>query len=199
MGQGLATKANVVFLLAMSLAAHGGISSVKGARGQLTHGTVCEASGRAEITVDCGHSAAAARGRHSNAPKIALEHAFIQFRPRNESHMRVELAFKNAGAVRVQDFRTVYIEFDDEAGRNYIRRPLPSVDLRQIAPGEVKEFSDVFLAPSLRPNRYIVQLWIPSSDAMARFDRSRDFLLSGAGVSEKSTGLNRIATITVQP
>jgi hypothetical protein len=113
--------------------------------------------------------------------------------------MRVELAFKNVGEVWVQDLRTVYIEFDDEAGRNYIRRPLPSVDLRQIAPGEVKKFSDVFLAPSLRPNRYIVQLWIPSSDAAIRFDRSRDFLLSGAGVSEKSTGLNRIATITVQP
>jgi hypothetical protein len=183
----------------MSLAARGGISPAKSAPGQLAHGIVCEGSGRAEITLDCRYSAAAVRGRNSNTPQIALERAFIQFRPRDGSHMQVELAFKNVGEVRVQDLRTVYIEFDDEAGRNYIRRPLPSVDLRQIAPGEVKKFSDVFLAPSLRPNRYIVQLWIPSSDVSVRFDRSRDFLLSGAGASERATGLNRIAAITVQP
>lgn len=159
---------------------------------------VCVAAGKSEITIDCQYSPTPADGAGSE-PKIALVSALIRLHPRRDGRTHVELSFKNIGDDSFNDGPTVYIEFDDDAGRNYIRRTLPNVDLRQIPPGEMKKFSDAFLAPALRPNRYIVRLWIPSPDVSVRFDRSHDFLLGGAGVSEKPTGLNRIATITVQP
>lgn len=160
-------------------------------------GRPCEAAGKSEITINCDYSPSFVHAGKQKR-RIALVHAFVRFHPNDEGKMQIELTFKNIGEGSLREADTVYIEFDDGAGQNYIRRPLPHVDFRQLAPGKVKTFTDTLLAPALLPNRYIVRLWIPSSNAADRFDARRDLLLGGAGVAEPSTGLNRVATIMVE-
>ena len=88
--------------------------------------------------------------------------------------------------------QTVYIEFDDAAGQNHIRRPLPHVDLQKLAPGATTTFTDQFLATGLRPGRYFVWLWIPSVDVVHKFDVQYNFLLGNSGMADSTNGLNRI-------
>lgn len=158
----------------------------------------CEAAGKSEITLTCDYSAERPDDR-GGMPQIALDHALITFRPRDESRMHVELTFRNIGTSSPNSSRTVYIEFDDVAGKNYIRRPLPHVDFHQLAPGERKKFDEVLLVPALRPNRYVVRLWIPDPKPSKRFDPTHNLLLSTVGVPDQPTGTNRIAAITVEP
>ena len=116
------------------------------------------------IKIDCTYAASGAAGasEEQKASQILLSHAVITFQPVYESHMRIELTFTNEGQVALTESRTVYVEFDDPSGRNYIRRPLPRVDLQKLIPGAMITFNDQFLAPSLSPGRYLVWLWIPS-------------------------------------
>jgi hypothetical protein len=92
----------------------------------------------------------------------------------------------------------VYIALDDEAGQNHLRRPLPHVDFKKVIPGEPMTFTDRFLAPALRPGCYFVRLWIPSLDPDLKFDAAHNFLLSNQNVSDATSGLNEIATISVE-
>ena len=131
-------------------------------------------------------------------PQIVLDHAFINFDAKHESHMHIDLTFRNAGKTALTERRTVYIQFDDDTGQNYIRRPLPHVEFQKIAPGETRTFSDTFIAPALRPGRYLIRLWMPNPDPALKFDASHNLLLSNAVVVEPATRLNQIGAITVQ-
>lgn len=154
-------------------------------------------AGSAEVTVDCTYPAGP-RDRTGIA-EIALDHAAITFGLRDESRMQVKLTFSNIGGSTFPDVRTAYIEFDDPSGKNYIRRPLPHVDFREIAPGGTATFEDDFLVATLRPGSYVVALWIPSADERFRFQPSDSFLLANVGRPERAAGLNQIATLTITP
>ncbi len=160
----------------------------------------CQAIGKIVIKIDCTYAASGAVGasEEQKAPQILLSHAVITFQPVHESHMRIELTFTNKGQVALTESRTVYVEFDGPSGRNYIRRPLPHVDLQKLIPGAMMTFNDQFLAPSLSPGRYLVWLWIPSLDAALKFDARHNFLLGDTEMADSTNGLNRIATVLVE-
>jgi len=156
----------------------------------------CEAAGKTEIKIECRYSVKEA-GNDEGA-KIALERVLITFDAAQESHMHVDLTFQNIGKTAFAEKRTVYIEFDDPAGRNYIRRPLPNVDFQKLAPRVAKTFSDIFLAPKLPPGRYLVGLWIPNSDPALRFNPSYNLSLSNIVKRELGARLNQIASVTIE-
>ena len=162
--------------------------------------TKCEATGKTEIKIDCAYGGVEATGtsEEQKGPQILLGHALITFEPAHESRMRIELTFTNKGSSALAEAWTVYIEFDDEAGANHIRRPLPHVDLNKLVPGATLTFADQFLAPALRPGHYRVYLWIPSPDPKLKFNASHNLLLSNEEVAERGNGLNRIAAISVE-
>jgi len=158
----------------------------------------CRTSGKDQITIACDYSSK--RGSVSVGrvePRIVITHALLSFRPTVESHMRVELTFKNVGSTRISDARAAYLAVDDDAGRNYIRRVLPQVDFRKLALGQSLTFSELLLVGAFQPGNYTVHLWIPSSDAALKFDLSKNLLLSNEGVADPATGLNTLATFTV--
>jgi hypothetical protein len=152
--------------------------------------------GDSKATIDCKYSVD--RPDSTEKPQIALDHAMISFNAKAESYMHIDLTFRNIGKRPFTEIRTVYIEFDDEAGQNYIRRPLPHVAFQSLTSGETKTFSDAFLAPALRPGRYLVRLWIPSPVPALKFDSVHNFLLSNTGIPQLATRLNEIAVVTVE-
>ena len=158
----------------------------------------CRSSGRDQVTIACDYSSTSgsesARGAET---RIVLTHALLFFQPTDESHMRVELTFKNEGSKPVSDMREAYLAVDDDAGQNYVRRILSHVDLQKLAPGQSLTFVDVLLVGAFRAGHYTVHLWIPSSDPALKFDSSKNLLLSSEGVADPSTGLNTLATFNV--
>jgi hypothetical protein len=112
--------------------------------------------------------------------------------------MLIQLTFTNESDVAFAGSRTVYIAFDDEAGQNHIRRPLPHVDFQNLVSREPMTFSDQFLAPALEPGRYFVRLWIPDPSPALKFDAAHNFLLSNEGMADLSSGLDRIATVLIE-
>ena len=160
----------------------------------------CQATGKTEIKIDCTYDTTQSYGvsEEQKGPRILLSHALITFEPAHESRMRIELTFTNKGSSALAEPRTVYVEFDDEAGANHIRRPLPQVNLIKLVPGATLTFADQFLAPALRPGHYRVYLWIPSPDPKSKFDASHNLLLGNEEVAERGNGLNRIAAISVE-
>jgi hypothetical protein len=67
----------------------------------------------------------------------------------------------------------------------------------KLEPGKPTKFEETLLAPAFAPGRYIVSIWIPSSDPSLKFDPKHNFLISSNGVPDSASGLNRIAKITV--
>lgn len=113
--------------------------------------------------------------------------------------MQIELTFTNRGTDRISDARDVYVEIDDDAGHNYLRRLLPAVDFRKLVPGQPLKLSMRILSGAFRPSHYTIYLWIPSADPSLKFKPEHNFLLSGAGVADFLTGLNKIAEFAVAP
>jgi hypothetical protein len=158
----------------------------------------CEIFGARTLTITCLYGAAAPSGPDSRAvPRVVLNRAVISFDPAQESHMRVELSFKNDSRGKISDQRTVYLAIDDDRGENHLRRPLPHVDFTKLESNKSAQFQETLLAPAFAPGTYVVSLWIPSSDASLKFDPAHNFLLSSAGVADPATGLNRLAKFTV--
>jgi len=163
--------------------------------------TKCQATGKTEIRIDCAYEAAPATTRtpeEQKGPRILLNHALITFEPAHESRMHIELTFTNKGSMALAEARTVYIEFDDEAGENHIRRPLPHVDFKKLVPGTTLTFTANFLAPALQAGHYHAYLWIPSPDPKSKFDAAHNLLLDNEQVADRASGLNRIAVISVE-
>jgi hypothetical protein len=123
----------------------------------------------------------------------------ITFEPTEESHMVVEMTFTNEGTTRIAEALTSYLTIDDDAGQNHVRRALPRVDFRELAPGQQLTFSVRLLVGSFRPSHYTVYLWIPSADPNLKFDSAHNLLLSSSGVGNPVTGLNTLARFTVLP
>lgn len=149
-----------------------------------------------EITLACDYEAMTTPDANGEA-RIVLNHADFSFKTKRDNWMRVELTFSNAGAAKMAEARQVYLAVDDAEGHNYIRRVLPHVDLRSLAPGEHQTFSDRLLIPALRPGSYVIHLWVPDPDPSLQFNSAHNLLLSSVGVPDRKTGLNTLATFTV--
>lgn len=158
----------------------------------------CSTSVKEQITITCNYQAAA---KDASAPEddasVMLDRFEISFGARKAGEMRAELTFTNCGSSPISEARTVYLSVDDDAGRNYLRRILRQVDLRQIGPGESLTFSSRFIAGTFMPGHYIFHLWIPSSDQALKFDPRYNLLLANNGVADRSTGLNVLADFTM--
>jgi hypothetical protein len=158
----------------------------------------CDIAGAKAIRITCHYTASPAADPGSNPePRVVLNDAFLSFKTRDDNYMHVDLTFTNAGKNAVSDALPVYLSIDDDAGNNYVRRLLPHVDFRSLAPGVPQTFSERLLAPALQPRQYVVRLWIPNPDPTMKFDSAHNFLLSSAGVPDAKSGLNLIAKFSV--
>ena len=158
----------------------------------------CETSGTSELTITCEYAAGSPVYADSRAsPRILLNHAVISFIPSNDSHMRIELTFTNDSGSKITDQRTVYLAIDDENGENHLRRSLPHVDFAKLEPSRPMTFQEMLQAPAFASGRYIVSIWVPSTDPSFKFDRTHNFLLSSKGVPDPVTGLNQIARFAI--
>jgi len=158
---------------------------------------LCEAKSQDAIKLVCDYATTTdGADNAASKPPIAIQHAEFSFETKHDNHMRVDLTF--AGARPAREARTVYLEIDDDAGRNFIRRPLPDVDFRKLEPGAPLATVGHLLVPALQPGRYHIYLWIPSADPALQFKPAHNFLLNSAGVADKATGLNKLAAFTVE-
>jgi hypothetical protein len=107
------------------------------------------------------------------------------------------LTITNRGTTAISEARTVYIAIDGADGKNFLRRALPSVNLNKVAPQQTAAFSETLLSPAFPPGTYTIQLWIPSPETSLKFDPSHNLLLANIGVPDSATGLNTLATFTV--
>lgn len=112
--------------------------------------------------------------------------------------MRIDLTFTNEDTQPIHDTCFVNISIDDEAHHNYLRRPLPQVNLRTLAPGKSVTYSDRLLAGSFPPGHYIFQLSITSPSSSRKVNSTDNLLLSSEGVPNPATGLNTLAEFTVR-
>jgi Domain of unknown function (DUF4832) len=150
-----------------------------------------------KITLKCDYPSTTI-ANDSEATRILINHAFFSFETRDENYMQVELTFTNTGTEPVAEARDVYLEIDDDTRQNYVRRVLPSVDLRKLVLKRSLTFSSRILIGTFRPNHYTIYLWIPSSDPPLKFKHEHNLLLCNSGVADPVTGLNKIAEFTVQ-
>ena len=131
----------------------------------------CETKGEEQIVITCSYRSALGPASHDKSrSRIAITRAVISFRPDESSKMRAELTFTNTGTGRSSDARTVYLEIDDNAGNNYVRRSLPTVDFRKLSPGKAVTFSEQLRVFAFPPGQYTIALWIPSSEAALKFN-----------------------------
>jgi hypothetical protein len=70
------------------------------ARPRVSKTSACEATGTAEIKIDCEYPVSndTATGRQDQ-PRIVLSHAVVTFAPKHESHMMIQLTFTNESSV----------------------------------------------------------------------------------------------------
>jgi hypothetical protein len=196
MKQAVVAKTLLAMSLVPSLATIRDIHSAhQPATPQIPRGAKCDVAGATKITITCDYTAAP---QDANAiPRIVLNHAMVSFETDNESHMKIELTFTNQSAAAIPEARTVFIAIDEPGGKNHVRRPLPQVDLRKLAPHQTLTFSETLLSPAFPRGDYVVHLWIPSADPALKFDAAHNLLLSNVGVPDSATGLNTLANFTV--
>ena len=157
----------------------------------------CDIKGSGEITITCDYSPAPHGSEQIAGPRIALDHASLFFDTDQDSHMKIGLTISNHGNASVSEARTVYIAIDGADGKNVMRRALPSVDLTKVAPQQTVVFSERLLSPAFPLGSYTIHLWIPSSETSLKFDPSHNLLLDNIGVPDSATGLNTLASFTV--
>lgn len=151
-----------------------------------------------EVAISCEYVGIALSQKQA-VPRIELNHASLSFDTREDDYLAGKLVFTNRSERSISEKHDVYLEIDDPSGTNYIRRLLPSVDFRKLAPGQPVEFSIRFLSAAFVPKRYIIYLWIPSLDPSLKFKAANNFLISSAGVPDSLSGLNKIAEFTARP
>jgi Domain of unknown function (DUF4832) len=157
----------------------------------------CDIKGSGEITITCSYSPESHATEQIAGPRIALDHASLFFDTDQDSHMKIGLTITNHGSAAISEARTVYIAIDGADGKNYLRRALPSVALSKVAPQQTAAFSETLLSPAFPRGTYTIHLWIPSSETSLKFDPSHNLLLANIGVPDSATGLNTLATFTV--
>jgi hypothetical protein len=159
---------------------------------------LCETAGHDQITIACSYAAIPRDySKDRQEPWIVLDRFTASFNARRASQMHLELTFTNGGRTRVSDARVIYLEMDDDAGSNYVRRILPQVDFRKLGPGESRTFSERLFVGAFMPRRYFFRLWIPNPDPSLKFNFTYNFLLGNESVSDSSTGLNTLAELRV--
>jgi hypothetical protein len=158
---------------------------------------VCHAAGSHDIALSCDYIPADSKSAVSGEPRIALNHAAFSFKTKHDNWMSVTLTFTNLDRAAPSEARSVYLAIDDDSGKNYIRRVLPHVDFRTLAPGQKTDFSEHLLIPALHSGHYRIELWIPSSNSALKFDVSHNLLMESVGVADPKTGLNRVASFSV--
>jgi hypothetical protein len=157
----------------------------------------CDIKGTGEITITCNYSPESTGTEQIAGPRIALDHASLFFATDQESHMKIGLTISNHGSAAISEARTVYIAIDGAEGKNYLRRALPSVDLSKVAPQQKVVFSETLLSPAFPRGTYTIHLWIPSPETSLKFEPAHNLLLNNIGVPDSATGLNTLATFTV--
>ncbi len=157
----------------------------------------CDIKGTGEITITCSYSPTTPSTEQIAGPRIALDRASLFFDTDQDSHMKIGLTITNHGSAAISEARTVYIAIDGADGKNVMRRALPSVDLSKIAPQQTVVFSETLLSPAFPRGTYTIHLWIPSPETSLKFDPSHNLLLANIGVPDSATGLNTLATFTV--
>jgi hypothetical protein len=158
----------------------------------------CSPAGKEQIAFRCNYAATPHSGSETGSgARIVLNRAMLLFTVNEEGHLVIHLTFTNAGRVRLSERPRVYLAIDDDAGANYLRRPLPAIELSRIAPGKQITFSDQLLSPAFRPGHYRIAIWVPSAEVSLQFDPAHNFIFSSAGVADLSTGLNILGTFTV--
>jgi hypothetical protein len=168
------------------------------AQPDLAEGSRCHVAGKSQIIIACDYvEAKTPAEEHKAAPRIVLNHAMLKFKTDDENYMRIELTFTNQGAMRVADAQVAYLAIDGDSGQNYLRRVLPHVDFRRLAPGEQLTFSDRLLVAVLQPGHYVIHLWIPSPDPYLKFNPAYNLLLANRGVPNRETGLNTLGTFEI--
>jgi hypothetical protein len=167
----------------------------------LTHpksATPCTAKGTNEIKIACDYNEAPPTpGVAQSGPRIVLNRADISFETDDENYMSLALVFTSRGTSAVSEARPVYFEINDDANQNLIRRPIPHVDLTKLTPHKQLTFKDRILVGALATGNYSVQLWIPSADPALKFKVENNLMLDNADVPNHQTGLNTLATISV--
>ena len=159
---------------------------------------LCHTSGSRSILITCDYTHETSNAEPGvGEPRIALNHAAFSFKTRHDNWMSVSLWFTNLNSAKPSESRPVYLAIDDDSGHNYIRRVLPHVDFRSLAPGQKTEFSEHLLIPALHAGHYRIELWIPSSDPALKFDAGHNLLIVSDGVADRKTGLNRVASFAV--
>lgn len=158
----------------------------------------CQITGTREIAITCDYipmpmNSAQTAGK----PQIALNRAELSFKTKDDNWMRLELRFTKLDSTPISEARSVFIAIDDDAGHNFIRRPLPNVNLAALSPGHSAEFHERILVPALRPGHYQIKLWIPSIDPEFKFNSTHNLLIGSFGVADEKSGLNRIAAFSV--
>jgi len=158
----------------------------------------CETAGAGEITITCNYTGTPrVPSEVKNSSRLVLNRAVISLSPKEEDNLHLELTFTNEGDGRTFETRQVYLQIDDDHGRNYVRRVLTNVDFSKFAQGERRTFSEMLPLPIFRSGHYIIRLWIPDPDPAKKFDAANAFLLSSVGVADPATGLNTLADFTV--
>jgi hypothetical protein len=159
----------------------------------------CRINGTSDITIHCDYTRMPLRSAQSSGePQIALNRAMLSFTTEDSNWMRLELRFTRTDRGPISVPRPVYIAFDDDAGHNFIRRPLPNVNLAGLVPGRSADFHERLLVPALQPGHYQISLWIPSDDPEFKFNAAHNLILSSYGVGDDESGLNRIAEFSVK-
>jgi hypothetical protein len=162
-------------------------------------GPRCQTSGKDEITITCNYRATPRSASNRNRDsRVALRRTVFSFEPHDASNLRAELTFTNIGARHISDARAVYLAIDDDAGNNYVRRMLPTVDFRRLLPGKSLTFSEELRVAAFPPGHYMIQLWIPDPEASRKFNPAHNFLLGNSGVANVATRLNILADFTVE-
>lgn len=179
-----------------ALSAHPG-ENLKFAVQQAPGTPQCDIKGSGEITITCSYSPESHGSEQIAGSRFALDHASLSFDTDQDSHMKIGLTISNHGSAAISEARTVYIAIDGADGKNVMRRALPSVDLRKIVPQQTVVFSETLLAPAFPRGTYAIHLWIPSPETSLKFDPSHNLLLDNIGVPDSATGLNTLATFTV--
>jgi len=158
----------------------------------------CQIIGTLEIAITCDYTPMPANSAQTTGmPQIALNRAALSFKTKDDNWMRLELRLTKLDSTPISQTRPVYIEVDDDAGHNFIRRPLPNVKLAALAPGQSVDFHEQILVPALRPGHYQITLWIPSTDPQFKFSSTHNLLISSVGVADEKSGLNKVAAFSV--
>lgn len=157
----------------------------------------CDVKDDTEISITCDYSPAPNGAAQIAGPRIAVNHASFIFDTNQDSHMKIGLTITNRGPDAISEARVVYIAIDGDDGKNYLRRPLPHVDLSKIVPNQTIAFSETLLSPAFPRGTYTIHLWIPSSEPSLKFDPAHSLLFNNIGIPDSVTGLNTLASFTV--